>query len=48
MRVHTCVYWVCVHRELGKKAALLSAKLRDVGVTDFVEPSGGYFVWAKV
>ena len=23
------------------------AKLRDVGITDFYEPNGGYFVWVK-
>jgi len=38
--------FVC--KELGKKSALLSSKLREVGVTDFVEPHGGYFVWARV
>ena len=35
-------------QELGKKSKILSAKLRDIGITDFTEPSGGYFVWAKV
>jgi len=38
--------FVC--QELGKKSKILSAKLRDIGITDFTEPSGGYFVWAKV
>ena len=36
-----------VNRELGKKCKLLCAKLRDVGITDFYEPKGGYFVWAQ-
>jgi len=38
--------FVC--RELGKKCAILCAKLRDVGITDFTDPKGGYFVWAPV
>jgi hypothetical protein len=36
-----------VNRELGKKCKLICQKLRDVGITDFYEPKGGYFVWVK-
>jgi len=38
--------FVC--RELGKKSQLLCDKLRDVGITNFTDPKGGYFVWAPV
>jgi len=37
-----------VNGELAKKCKLMCEKLREVGVTDFAEPRGGYFVWAKV